>query len=303
MKIFFIVSFYILCFLAPLYANNFSSNIIVGILEDNREELVNWKEGPSKNRIIRPLFAKKGNEWIVSPELSEGINWTITFEGKKIGIIKSYPHKETDSSLISTGIHVPDSKNQQNLIIGKPSKKFSGWLYTNVNRPLVLVSNENFNAPDKWKPFQPSNEQLKFFKSKFRVEYPKVINCDENEMPLSTPWRYEDTSIMVNDSYIGAKGDILVNMYLDGCKCGISDGPFENQLFLIRANKTVDHIVLKSNRQQSDKLLSLAFIDAGDYDADGETEVIFFLSGYNEDGYAIFYDSFRKNVIWTWGYH
>ena len=50
-------------------------------------------------------------------------------------------------------------------------------------------------------------------------------------------------------------------------------------------------------------LLSLILVDAGDYDADGESEAVFFISGYNEDGYALFYDSFQKSVMWTWNYH
>ena len=29
--------------------------------------------------------------------------------------------------------------------------------------------------------------------------------------------------------------------------------------------------------------LSLSLVDAGDYDADGKSELIFFLSGYNEE--------------------
>jgi hypothetical protein len=56
------------------------------------------------------------------------------------------------------------------------------------------------------------------------------------------------------------------------------------------------------NKTDKDKL-SLSLVDAGDYDGDGKAEVIFFVSGYNEDGYAMFYDAFRKNVFSTWSYH
>ena len=69
------------------------------------------------------------------------------------------------------------------------------------------------------------------------------------------------------------------------------------------ADKSTHHILLKSRHPESFGNLSLSLVDAGDYDADGKSELIFFLSGYNEDGYALFYDSNRKSVRWTWSYH
>jgi len=54
-------------------------------MEDNREELINWKKGPSKTRVILPLFEKRGTEWILSTSHSEQINWTIAFDGRNRG--------------------------------------------------------------------------------------------------------------------------------------------------------------------------------------------------------------------------
>jgi hypothetical protein len=283
-----------------------TSNVLIGVLEDDRSELVNWKKGPSKNRVIRPLFEKKGDEWKISTFHPEEIQWTIAFDGKNFGSVKSRPN--TKNSSLDTDTHVPMPQHGQALTIGKPSEDFSGWQRTLFNRPLVLVSKGNFKDPDEWKPFQPTEDQIRVFISTFRIEYPKVLNCNENEEPLHDPWPYKDSDINISKVYRSNKADLLVEMFLKGGKCGINDGPFQQQLFLFRSDKSTTHITLESRKRQlrktgKDDLWSLILVDAGDYDGDGKSEVVFFLSGYNEDGYAMFYDSFQKSVMWTWSYH
>ncbi|MDH3975931.1 MAG: hypothetical protein OEV42_16780 [Deltaproteobacteria bacterium] len=285
--------------LSLLYANDISSNVLVGILEDDRAELANWKQGPSKSRIVRPLFEKDEHEWRLSTSHLEEIQWIIAFDGKKDGKIKSRPNSEINS-LGTAETHIPEAEPRQRLVIGEPSKDFSGWQHTLFNRPLVLVSKDNFNDPDKWKLSQLNEAQEKILKKAFRKEFSKVINCDEDEKPLPKPWSYEERLIQFTKTYHSNKGDLLVGMILKGGKCGINEGPFLEQLFLYRNNGSIEHIALSGRNSRT---LSLTFIDAGDYDSDGKSEVIFFLSGYNEDGYAMFYDSFQKSIKWTWGYH
>lgn len=48
----------------------------------------------------------------------------------------------------------------------------------------------------------------------------------------------------------------------------------------------------------------LELLDAGDYDDDGKSKVIFFLTQPEDtDGYVLFYDDFKKQVENTWTYH
>lgn len=285
-----------------LYSQCHASNTLIGILEDDRLELVNWKKGPSEKRVIRPLFEKKGSEWNINTSHSEGINWFIAFDGKTRGNIQSIPNP--GEMLFNKDVHVPITQPGQSLTLGKPSEDFSGWQSTLFNRPLVLVSNGGSKDPDDWKSFSPTEDQIRLFKSTFRAEYPKVNNCNENEERLPNPWPYKDTDIKTLKTYCSNKGDLLVSMYLIGGKCGINSDPFTLQLFLFRSDRSSTHIIAHSRKSHpvEDKLL-LTLVDAGDYDEDGKSEVIFFVSGYNEDGYAIYYDSFRKNVSWTWSYH
>jgi hypothetical protein len=293
-------------FVSISYSQGSSSNVLIGILEDDRLELINWKKGPSQNRVIRPLFEKKGDEWKLSTNHPEEIQWTIAFDGKNVGIVKSRPNTNKDP--FNTKTHVPMPQPGQSLILGKASEDFSGWQNTLFNRPLVVVSRGSYKDPDEWKPVQPTKDQTQLFKSTFRNEYPKVQNCNEKEEPLHHPWPYKDSEINITKTYHSNKGDLLVGMFLEGGKCGINDGPFQLQLFLFRADQSSSHLTSDNRKYRLHEhgkhdLLSLILVDAGDYDGDGKSEVIFFVTGYNEDGYAMFYDLFQKNVMCTWSYH
>lgn len=46
-----------------------------------------------------------------------------------------------------------------------------------------------------------------------------------------------------------------------------------------------------------------SFLDAGDYDADGRSEVLCLLSGYNRGGYALLFDDFKRSAIFEFSYH
>lgn len=47
----------------------------------------------------------------------------------------------------------------------------------------------------------------------------------------------------------------------------------------------------------------LTLIDAGDYDGDGASELVFWYSGYNSDGYVLLRADLRRRVEYLWSYH
>jgi len=44
-------------------------------------------------------------------------------------------------------------------------------------------------------------------------------------------------------------------------------------------------------------------VDAGDYDSDGKSELVFSIDGYNRGGYKLFYDDFSRFATFEFGYH
>ncbi len=48
---------------------------------------------------------------------------------------------------------------------------------------------------------------------------------------------------------------------------------------------------------------NLVLLDAGDYDNDGKSEVIFMIDRYNRGGYEIYWDDFNKHAIFEFNHH
>lgn len=72
-----------------------------------------------------------------------------------------------------------------------------------------------------------------------------------------------------------------------------ADDPNSESWFFVADNGTVRRI---------GSFMSL--LDAGDYDKDGKSEVVFLLSqGENTDGFVLFDASFEKQTSLLWHYH
>ena len=47
----------------------------------------------------------------------------------------------------------------------------------------------------------------------------------------------------------------------------------------------------------------MRLVDAGDYDNDGKSELVFSVSDYNLGAYALLHDNFRKHASFRFSYH
>lgn len=131
--------------------------IYVGILDDAREELRNWKAGVAEHRIIMPAFERNDGGWkaIKSFEPRQ-VKWTIAFDGKNLGLVESQSGAPGDQltseySRAKQTILTPASEIPS---VGDPSTKFAGVFSPGpgkFRRPLVAVSRPYFKDPDNWK--------------------------------------------------------------------------------------------------------------------------------------------------------
>jgi hypothetical protein len=135
-------------------------------------------------------------------------------------------------------------------------------------------------------------DRVKLVRSEFRKKFPKASNCTNVEAEPK-PWSYGDRDIKLIKTYSNQKGWLLVLAKLNDYRCdGMIEGPFGDQWFTISPTKNVRFL-------DSDMWL----VDAGDYDNDGKSEVLFAIAGDNRGGYRLFYDDFKKQAVFEYSYH
>src|ERR1700733_821157 len=162
--------------------------------------------------------------------------------------------------------------------IGKPSQDFAGFLNGPVYRPLVANSKPYFSDPEQWNPAHMSSEVVELLREQFRQKFPKVSNCANPEDGVEKPWPYKDENVKVTTVYSSITNWSVARLQLGEYRCdGPADDPFVDQWFSISPTREV-------------KFLGKAMwlVDAGDYDSDGQSELVFSIDDYNRGGYKLF---------------
>jgi hypothetical protein len=269
--------------------------VYIGILDDAREEMVNWKSGVAQHRVIRPAFAETLTGWNVasSSSLPSQMSWTIAFDGRNLGQVKAQGPLNQGltlfQSILTPAAAVPS--------VGSPSRDFAGimGLTTKVRRPLVVVSQPYFRDPDGWKRATVPGRAAELVRNAFRNEYPHVDRCKDEEI-TERNWRFPDAALTFPVAYASNKGSWLVETRLNAGDCGWVDNPgdpLSDPWFYVSPNGDVRRI---------GSFMSL--LDTGDYGDDGRSELIFFLSqGEDTDGFVLFDSTLQKWVDFTWHYH
>ena len=269
--------------------------LYLGFLDDAREEMVNWKPGVARQRVVRLAFERNISGWrpANSLPLPPRMKWTIAFNGRNLGQVESQPDPDggltTFQTILTPAAAVPH--------VGSPSEQFAGimGMTTKVRRPLVAVSKPYFQDPDGWKRTKLSPEMGGLVRKAFRREFPHVDRCKDEEI-VARNWNFPDSALPLAVAYASNKHSFLVEADLSAGDCGYvdePDDPLSNPWFFVSPDGVVRRI---------GSFMSL--LDAGDYDSDGQSEVVFFLSqGENTDGFVLFDATFGKPVSFTWSYH
>lgn len=271
-------------------------SLMLGILEHHDARWNHWPDVGSTGKykhLARPLFRKIGGEWrSLDIELKESTDWFVGFDGRNIGKISSQ-WKQWDS-YGSMGLHEV-AKSSFIPTIGNLTTEFSNWVDGDVPRyrPLILSTNKRFDDPQRWKPYQPNKSELSLSVVAFRNIAGKFVFGDEKHGDTPTD-EYGDTSVRIVKAYKSTLGDRLVNLALDHSLFFV-DGPIEEEL---------DYWI---HLDASGKAKALAIhgplVDAGDFDGDGESEIVFAYSGYNKDGYVLLFSNLTKTLEKFWSYH
>ena len=256
-------------------SGDLKSDVILGVLEDHPGV---YAGAPNYWRV-RAVFEKAGDQWQAFPnpchdlqclktlpaKYPAEVNWTIAFEGTNLGQVtgrtpSEFPfYASVGCQEITSSVPVPT--------VGTRSSEYSGFLSTPVFRPLVAVSKPHYKDPEGWKPAHLSAESLNALHEQFRRQFPRVLNCRNPNENTPKPWAYQDNDIKTGKAYSSRLNWSLAALSLTGWACDgpqETDGPFIDHWYALTPTGTI--IDLGSGMQ---------FLDAGDYDGDGKSEVLF----------------------------
>jgi hypothetical protein len=247
---------------------------------------------------VRIVFAFRRGRWSSMPheagdeealaKLSKvyppRVSWTVAFDGKKLGAVESLQRTYSTYGQVGTEDLTADSAPPE---ITTDAEAFATWLGVSEFRPLVVVSRPNFTDPDHWKPFRPPAELGTQAHPAFRKAVPR-LQCEDQEVPYT-----DDDILLLDKAYRSSGGDVLLALRAapSNDHCESNEDAWDSAWFLFARQEF--HFVGTG----------LTLLDAGDYDGDGTSEIIFQESGYNRDGYMLFHPGTKSKVEFGWSYH
>jgi hypothetical protein len=282
-------------------ARGSAQNLVLGVLED----VPGAYAGEPSSHGVRVLFQKNATDWeafpnncpdqgclkTISSKYPRELTWTIVFDGRDLGQVTGRTPKEFE--LYShVGLQVVVS-NGAIPTVGKRSAEYGGSTDASVYRPLVAVSRPYFKDPESWKPSNLPADMIRLFRQEFRKRFPTVSNCTSPADAAEKPWLYNDENIRILKRYSSNRHWSVVQVRLGEYRCnGPPDDPFFDYWFAL---SPTNDITLLGN--------GLWLVDAGDYDNDGKSELVFAIDRYNQGGYELFYADFKKHATFEFGYH
>lgn len=274
---------------------------ILGALEENPGH----DSGEPNHRGVRVLFQKIGSDWQAFPsscsdadclkriasEYPRVVAWTITFSGRSLGRVMGRTPNEF-KLYADVGLEEITSEGPVPTI-GERAKEYGGFSGSPVFRPLIANSRPFFRDPDSWKRFNPSAKIAAALRLEFRKKFPSVSNCASLEDDTAKPWPYRDADIKIIKSYRSNRDWSAVQLLLTGNRC---DGPpedaFLDQWFAVAPGGEIRFLGE-----------GMWLVDAGDYDNDGRSEMVFSIDRYDRGGYELFYDDFKRHAEFAFSYH
>jgi hypothetical protein len=282
-----------------LAARSANAAVVLGVLEQPQ-----CKE--SSEVAVRVLFAKKESAWQALTEagsaeglLAQEMAWTVALDGRSLGEIRTAdpgfntPYEWTyprDRLLkVAPSPSAPDAANKRH--------QFGGWCAVPKRRPLVVVSSGGgVTDPDTWRPHTATASSLERMFTTFKARAgPADICPGQSESRVS--FVYGPGDIEVLSSYRDRQGRFLISLRIERPKePDMCDGPIDS------AWDSHTFVVTSTNVGYIGQGLEL--VDAGDYDMDGHSELLFWSSAYNRDGYVLFPSNLAATpTTFQWNYH
>jgi hypothetical protein len=278
-----------------------AQNIILGVLEENRGHYA----GDSNYRDVRVVFEKNGNGWqpfpsncpdrnclkTVTSSYPPEVAWTIAFDGRNLGRVVS---RTPNDFRWYSDVGQQEITSANPPTIGARSVEFGGYTDAVVHRPLLANSEPYFSDPERWNPTALSAELTAALQQAFRMKFPKLCRLSETDHSTMQPFSYRNDEVRTAKAYASRLGWLVARLHLEAVDCEDVEAGFDidDPWFVIDTQKSIAYLDS-----------GMWLVDAGDYDNDGKSELIFSINRDNEGGYEIWYDNFKRHATFKFNYH
>jgi hypothetical protein len=308
MKAIVIILFILMC--TSLYCED---SIVLGVLERRQADWPNNKFNNYKP-MSRLLFIYKDKKWHnfeIDPDnkkiylrneydrileygntSSLSKKYYVIFDRNNLGTIEVNDFLNTKKNIFTNCSTQPDSSPKT----GNPTETFSYSMVGGKSyRPLVICSKNNYNDPSSW---SRDKETQKIIIDKAIEKYRNLINDEIKKANNSDDEEYKEiVGTIKNEKYQ------FVKSYKSN-----------KNTFLVKLNlRTEDKLVYYDYLNYGWFLVSSSgvkfigyyyeLVEAADFDNDGSSDLLFYNTSYNEDGYILIYNDLKDTETFYYEYN
>ncbi len=268
----------------------------VGVLEDwpirpnqisaSADEKKSVGSGQEKSEVkndtqyearVRPLFVRIDKKpWQAAPRLQDSnpvvalpkaFSWDVCFGGRAEGQLTAMLEKENEAGAKPPYLLRPEDRAPWRT---KRSADYAGWLATPVYKPILLKSSLSSSCVDPYKWRQATADKSRPHLKQMIDELNKKMASPESEADF---YQFNEKDVRIHRTWASVKHGLIVSIQT-----------------LPKSRKTETFRVLPSKEIHylgSDMML----VDAGDFDGDGETEMLFKRHTESQDIYDLYSDT------------
>lgn len=216
--------------------------------------------------------------------------WTIVHAGAVVGKVDATTPKawtryaDVGTQQVASTAEIPK--------VGVPTR---GWVDSDQEfyRPLVAISRPTASDPEGWKDAPLAPVVLGTVQGAFTAQFNDVSNCESDGGTEFKPMKYKPADIAIAASYTSTTGWVVATSLLTDYRCdGPPDSPFLPQTFAISPDLKIQYLGE-----------SLQLVDAGDFDGNGKSELLFAIQRGNTGGYELHFDDFAGHATFAYSHH
>lgn len=177
--------------------------------------------------------------------------------------------------------------------VGPPTKAWND-ADIDLQQPLAAVSAFIASDPDAWKDAPLSPEALSALQTAFTTQFADVQNCETDSGADLKPLKYKPAEIVSSSARVSAREWRIATAQLTGYRC---DGPQEGTAFAPQAFAIAPDGKVRYLGE------GLKLVDAGDFDGNGQSELLYAIQRGNTGGYQLYSNDFADQATFAFNYH